>query len=50
MCAGCAAVGATMYAFEATGQMKGSLNGKSRDERLEHQKAFFKQAASTEEA
>ncbi|KAI8878023.1 hypothetical protein K501DRAFT_259404 [Backusella circina FSU 941] len=50
MCAGCAAVGATMYAFEATGQMKGGLNGKSREERLEEQKTFFKQTASTEEA
>ncbi|CAO3649214.1 unnamed protein product [Mucor hiemalis] len=51
MGAGCAAVGATMYAYESAGELKGAWAGKSREEKKQYEKEFFKQpAASSEEA
>lgn len=49
MCAGCAAVGATMYAYEATGELKGGFANKTREEKKQHEKEFFKQPLSTAE-
>jgi hypothetical protein len=49
MSAGCAAVGATMYAYEASGQLKGQFANKTREEKKQHEKEFFKQPATTEE-
>lgn len=49
MCAGCAAVGATMYAYEATGELKGGFASKTREEKKQHEKEFFKQPLSTAE-
>ncbi|KAL9538774.1 hypothetical protein MBANPS3_010687 [Mucor bainieri] len=49
MCAGCAAVGATMYAYEATGELKGGFANKTREEKKQHEKDFFKQPLSTAE-
>ncbi|KAG2232347.1 hypothetical protein BDF21DRAFT_438846 [Thamnidium elegans] len=48
MGAGCAAVGTTMYAYEATGQLKGSFTDKTREEKKQHEKEFFKQKQTTE--
>ncbi|KAI8065741.1 hypothetical protein BC940DRAFT_303474 [Gongronella butleri] len=42
MCAACAGIGATMYAYEYSGQLKGSLAGKSQAERKEIRDSFFK--------
>ncbi|KAI9301275.1 Tim17/Tim22/Tim23/Pmp24 family-domain-containing protein [Cunninghamella echinulata] len=42
MCAACAGVGATMFAFEYSGQLKGSYAGKTLAERKEHRDSFFK--------
>ncbi|KAI8987200.1 hypothetical protein BDB01DRAFT_719933 [Pilobolus umbonatus] len=50
MLAGCAAVGATMYAYESAGQLKGAWAGKSREEKKEYEKAFFKDTPAKEEA
>jgi hypothetical protein len=50
MCGGCAAVGATMYAYESTGELKGAWANKTREEKKQHGKEFFKQPASTEDA
>ncbi|KAG2195194.1 hypothetical protein INT47_006725 [Mucor saturninus] len=43
MSIGCAAVGATMYAYEATGQLKGGFADKTREEKKQHEKEFFRQ-------
>lgn len=43
MTIGCAAVGTTMYAYEATGQLKGSFADKTREEKKQYEKEFFKQ-------
>jgi hypothetical protein len=48
MCAGCAAVGTTMYAYESSGALKGAWASKTREEKKQHEKEFFKQ--TTEEA
>ncbi|KAI8385814.1 hypothetical protein BD560DRAFT_321827 [Blakeslea trispora] len=50
MGAGCAAIGATMYAYEASGQLKGQFANKTREEKKQHEKEFFKQPATAEEA
>ncbi|KAI7899322.1 uncharacterized protein BX663DRAFT_521296 [Cokeromyces recurvatus] len=50
MGAGCAAVGATMYAYEASGELKGIYANKTREERKQHEKEFFKQQTKNEEA
>lgn len=50
MGAGCAAVGATMYAYEASGELKGQFANKTREEKKQYEKEFFKQPATTEEA
>jgi hypothetical protein len=50
MCAGCAGVGATMYAYESTGQLKGAFANKTREEKKQYEKEFFKQPATSEEA
>jgi hypothetical protein len=42
MCAACAGIGGTMYAYEYSGQLKGSLHGKSAAERKEIRDSFFK--------
>ncbi|KAI7871084.1 hypothetical protein BDF14DRAFT_1719862 [Spinellus fusiger] len=42
MCAACAGIGATMYAYEASGGLKGTMAGKSREERREIHTSFFK--------
>lgn len=49
MGAGCAAVGATMYAYEASGSLKGTWANKTREEKKQYEKEFFKQP-TTEEA
>lgn len=49
MCAGCAAVGTTMYAYESTGELKGAWANKTREEKKQHEKDFFK-PTSTEDA
>lgn len=43
MGAGCAAVGATMYAYESAGQLKGAWTDKTREEKKQYEKEFFKQ-------
>ncbi|KAI9474309.1 MAG: hypothetical protein EXX96DRAFT_611101 [Benjaminiella poitrasii] len=50
MCAGCAAVGATMYTYEASGELKGLFVDKTREERKQHEKEFFKQHLTSEKA
>ncbi|ORZ17320.1 hypothetical protein BCR42DRAFT_491209 [Absidia repens] len=42
MCAACAGIGGTMYAYEYSGQLKGNLHGKSAAERKEIRDSFFK--------
>jgi hypothetical protein len=52
MCAACAGIGGTMYAYEYSGQLKGNLHGKSAAERKEIRDSFFKDhntTATTEE-
>jgi hypothetical protein len=49
MCIGCAAVGSTMYAYEATGELKGGFANKTREEKKQHEKEFFKQPLSAAE-
>ncbi|KAI8644174.1 hypothetical protein BD408DRAFT_481567 [Parasitella parasitica] len=49
MCAGCAAVGATMYAYEASGGLKGGFANKTREEKTQHEKDFFKQPLTAAE-
>lgn len=49
MGAGCAAVGTTMYAYEASGSLKGTWANKTREEKKQYEKEFFKQP-TTEEA
>lgn len=48
MGAGCAAVGTTMYAYEATGQLKGLFADKTREEKKQYEKEFFKQKQTSE--
>lgn len=43
MCAACAGIGGTMYAYEYSGQLKGNLHGKSAAERKEIRDSFFKE-------
>ncbi|EIE82911.1 hypothetical protein G6F46_001544 [Rhizopus delemar] len=50
MALGCAAIGGTMYTYEASGQLKGQFANKTREEKKEHSKSFFKQNNLTEEA
>ena len=49
MCAACAGVGATMFAYEYSGELKGSLADKSLEERKEVRDSFFKGYKKTEE-
>lgn len=51
MCAACAGIGGTMYAYEYSGQLKGNLHGKSAAERKEIRDSFFKdhKSPATEE-
>ncbi len=49
MALGCAAIGGTMYTYEASGQLKGQFANKTREEKKEHSKSFFKQTKLTEE-
>ncbi|KAL0084131.1 hypothetical protein J3Q64DRAFT_1809179 [Phycomyces blakesleeanus] len=49
MCAACAGVGATMYAYEYSGGLKGSLVGKSLQEKKEIRDSFFTQPNKVEE-
>lgn len=43
MSIGCLAVGTTMYTYEATGQLKGGFADKTREEKKQHEKEFFRQ-------
>ncbi|KAI8968269.1 hypothetical protein BDF20DRAFT_895315 [Mycotypha africana] len=43
MLAGCAAIGTTMYAFEASGQFSGIHKDKTSEEKRQYEKEFFKQ-------
>ncbi|KAI9283379.1 hypothetical protein BY458DRAFT_496353 [Sporodiniella umbellata] len=42
MLLGCAAIGGTMYTYEASGQLKGQFANKTREEKKEYERAFFK--------
>ncbi|ORY94727.1 Tim17/Tim22/Tim23/Pmp24 family-domain-containing protein [Syncephalastrum racemosum] len=48
MCAACAGVGATMFAYEYSGELKGALNGKSVSERKDVRDSFFKTTTNAE--
>lgn len=49
MCAACAGVGATMYAYEASGEFKGLMDGKTQQEKKDHRDSFFKGYKKAEE-
>ncbi|KAI9316812.1 Tim17/Tim22/Tim23/Pmp24 family-domain-containing protein [Dichotomocladium elegans] len=49
MCAACAGVGATMFAYEYSGAFKGALSGKSLEEKKAHRDSFFKGYTKGEE-
>ncbi|KAI8148779.1 Tim17/Tim22/Tim23/Pmp24 family-domain-containing protein [Fennellomyces sp. T-0311] len=49
MCAACAGVGATMFAYEYGGELKGSMTDKTLEERKEHRDSFFKGYKKAEE-
>jgi hypothetical protein len=51
MCAACAGVGATMFAYEyAGGNLKGTLVDMSEDDKKAWRDSFFKKNKQTEEA
>ncbi|CDH55075.1 hypothetical protein RO3G_06554 [Lichtheimia corymbifera JMRC:FSU:9682] len=49
MCAACAGVGATMYAYEASGEFKGLMDGKTQQEKKDYRDSFFKGYKKAEE-
>ncbi|KAI9275473.1 Tim17/Tim22/Tim23/Pmp24 family-domain-containing protein [Phascolomyces articulosus] len=49
MCAACAGVGATMFAYEYSGELKGSMAGKTLEERKDVRDSFFKGYKKAEE-
>ena len=49
MCAACAGVGATMFAYEYGGELKGGMTDKSLAERKEYRDSFFKGYKKAEE-
>ncbi|KAI8369486.1 uncharacterized protein BYT42DRAFT_584629 [Radiomyces spectabilis] len=50
MCAACAGIGGTMFAYEYSGQLKGALVDHTPEERKEHRDAFFKNYKKADEA
>jgi hypothetical protein len=51
MCAACAGVGATMFAYEYSGgNLKGSMVNMSEEEKKAWRESFFKKQKQTEEA
>ncbi|KAF7722597.1 hypothetical protein EC973_002910 [Apophysomyces ossiformis] len=44
MCLACAGIGGTMFAYEYSGGLKGSLAGKSNEEKKEYRESFFKKS------